>query len=61
MPSNRLGKGAGVFFFLVCCLLLIFPQMPSDWAIFAICAALALNIIAFFNYFRIFIFTSGKH
>lgn len=61
MPANWLGKGAGVFFFLVCCLLLLFPQIPSDWALVFICAALALNIAAFFNYLRLFLFSAVKH
>ena len=55
IPSNWLGKGAGAFFFIICICLLIFPQIPPVWAIVLICFALALNLIAFFNYLWIFI------
>ncbi len=55
MPSNWLGKGAGATFFIVCVCLMLFPQIPHFWATFLICVALALNIIAFFNYLWIFI------
>jgi len=60
MPSDYLGKGATAVFFVVCVLLLVFPQIPKAWATGMITGALVLTIIAFFHYLRRYLAVMGK-
>ncbi len=54
-PANLLGKISTGAFFVVCALLILFPQIPAPWATGLISAALVLTLMAFFNYLRLFI------
>lgn len=50
ISSNYLGKGATVAFFVVCVLLMVFPQISKEWATGMIGVALLLTLAAFFRY-----------
>lgn len=51
IPSDYLGKGSTALFFVVCVLLMVFPQIPRSWATGMITAALVLTVAALLHYF----------
>ena len=50
ISSNWIGKSSTFVFFLVCVALVLFPDIPSDWAAGMIAAALALTVVALMSY-----------
>lgn len=60
IPSNWLGKASTGLFFLVCAALVLFPCIPRFWATVMISVALALALVAFFNYLRQYLAIVGK-
>lgn len=60
ITSDYLGKGATVAFFVVCVLLMVFPQIPEAWATAMITGALALTLAAFFHYLWRYLALMGK-
>ena len=60
ISSNHLGKGATVAFFVVCVLLMIFPQITKKWATAMIVVALLLTLAAFSRYLWHYLELMGK-
>lgn len=55
-PSHWLGKAATVTFFVVCLVLLTFSHyIPDSIAVIMMAAAVALALVAFINYLRMYI------
>ena len=50
ISSNWLGKASTGVFFVVCAALVLFPQIPDEWAVGLISFALALTIAALVSY-----------
>lgn len=53
-PSNYLGKAATVVFFIVCTVLMLFPQVSSHTVTVMVTAAIAMMLLAFFRYIATF-------
>lgn len=54
-PSHMLGKISTAVFFVVCFIVMVFPNIPENARLIAISAALVLNVAAFFLYMGRFI------
>ena len=60
LPSNLVGKISTSFFFVVCFVILVYPDLHETAKIIAISTALALNVSAFALYLGRFIRRKGK-
>lgn len=60
IPANWLGKVSTFVFFVVCALLVLFPQIPHTWATGMISAALVLTVAAFLYYLWLYLSVLGK-
>jgi cardiolipin synthase len=54
-PSNIIGKISTIYFFIVCIVLLVYPDIHSTVRVVAISTALGMNILAFLIYMVRFI------
>ena len=60
LPSNILGKISTSVFFIVCFVILVFPNLPDTARTVAVSTAIALNLSAFALYIGRFIRNRGK-
>lgn len=54
-PANYFGKTATVMFFVICVVLMVFPEISHTAALIMICACLAVSLLAFITYFHSYI------
>lgn len=61
IPSNLIGKLSTGVFFLVCAALVLFPEIPRQWATGMIAGALALAVAAFARYLLEYLKLAERH
>ncbi len=54
-PSNYFGKTATVLFFIICVVLIVFPNVPHTAALAMICVCLAVSLLAFVTYIKSYV------